>query len=154
MESERIFRLSVWRPARLVTTLDYCADPTNDKNFVFQSDRLQAQVYVWDPGQNDIFSALDKTLVEQFHAKLSEYFAPDLEPGKRSIDQLAKVIAELILTLRRSKHNRWTYSTEKVLQDQAQDENLRVDGPLALLNHLLWLTRVFAHVPGASVTIR
>ena len=107
-----------------------------------------------ESGQNDIFSALDKDLAEQFHTKLSEYFAPDLDPKKRSIDQFAKVIAELILALRASKLDRWTPSTEKVSQDQTQDENLRVDGPLALLNHLLWLTRVFAHVPGASVTIR
>jgi len=154
MESERIFPLSVWRPARLASTFDYPADRTNDKTFVFQPDWLQEQVYVWDPGQNDIFSALDKDLAEQFHAKLSGYFAPDLDPGKRSIDQLAKVIAELILTLRKSKTTRWAFSTEKVSQGQAEDENLRVDGPLALLNHLLWLTRVFAHVPGASVTIR
>ena len=154
MEFERIFRLSVWRPARLASTLDYPADRTMDQKFVFQPNSLQEQVYVWDPGQNDIFSALDKDLAEQFRAKLSEYFAPDLDPEKRSIGLLANVIAELILTLRKSRASRWTYSTEKVSQDQAQDENLRMDGPLALLNHLLWLTRVFAHVPGASVTIR
>jgi len=154
MDTERQFRLSVWRPARLTSVFDYPVDGSNSASFVFEADRLQEQIYVWDPGENDIFSALDKDLAEQFHMKLFGNFPPDLDPGKRSIDQFAKVIDELILTLRKSKPNRWAPSTEKVSQGQADDENLRVDVPLALLNHLLWLIRVFAHVPGASVTIR
>lgn len=154
MEFERLFRLSVWRPARNTSTFDYPADKTNGASFVFKPDQLQEQVYVWDPGQNDIFSALDKDLAKQFREMLYEHFAPNLEPEKRSIAQLAKVVADLNSRLQKTETICWTDSEEVSSQVHTDDENLRVNAPLALLNHLLWLTNVFGHVPGASVTIR
>ena len=154
MEPERLFRLSVWRPARLSSEFDYATDRPNEKSFVFKADRLQEQVYVWDPGANDIFLALDSDLAEQFREKLLGAFAPDLDPAKRSIVQLGKAIGDLISKLQKTKKDYWTSSAEPASNGQADDENLRFDAPLVLLNHLLWLTKVFTNVPGASVTIR
>jgi hypothetical protein len=153
MGSDQLFRLSVWRPARLTSTLNYPSHGVTDKSFLFEPGLLQEEVYVWDPGQNDIFSALDKDLAKQFHEMLSETFNEDSKPEKRSIAQLAKIVTDFGLRLRKSEIS-WTPSEEVVSQGPCDGENFRVNAPLALLNHLSWLIRVFEHVPGASVTIR
>ncbi|HLC15827.1 MAG TPA: hypothetical protein VJL89_06335, partial [Thermodesulfovibrionia bacterium] len=67
MEVQRLFRLSVWRPAKLIRKLDYILDNNEQSpSLAFEPERLHEQVYAWDPGRIDIFIGLDKNLSGMF----------------------------------------------------------------------------------------
>ncbi len=154
MDSERLFRLSVWRPARLSRTVDYHSAEDGDRTYVFEFQRLQEQVYVWDPEPNDVFASLDEDAMKQFRSMLLDNFAPTLDPAKRSVARLVEVVDTLNTKLNEMKTIPWASSPQLVCNDEGEEANLFVNAPLALLNHLRWVSRVFEHVPGASVTFR
>ena len=148
------FRFSVWRPARLIRTFDYPVNTGGDGILVFEPNRLQEQIYIWDPGSNDVFASLDKELGDEFRLYLLEKFDPGLAPEERSIALLGKAVGNLNSKLQKTMTTPWADSQQTVLQGQNDDVNLRVNVPLALLNHLLWIAKVFERVPHASVTVR
>ena len=63
MGSEGIarFQLSVWHPAQLGRRLDYAlTDKDGLKTGVlFDSERLQEEIYHWHPGQEDVWGCIE-----------------------------------------------------------------------------------------------
>ena len=151
----RIFRLSIWRPAKPVRPFDYVfKEREKDHSGTFEPDRLHEQIYVWDPGRIDFFASLSQDLSNKFREMLIDKFAPHLEPGKRSIALFSEVISSLKLELEKVSYYSWSPSEQIVEIGQGDEINLPVNTALALLNHLQWIAGIFYHVPGASVVIR
>lgn len=146
--------LSVWRPARLHRQINYSfaeSTPGVPGGF-FDPERLQEQIYAWDPGPNDVL-ALPVELSTKFKPALMEDFAPDLLPEQRKMEHFSATIDMLDAELRRSGSSYWgdSQEVEFIAGDMV---NLRYNAGLALLHHLRWICKTFEHVPGASVVIR
>ncbi|MDQ1316478.1 MAG: hypothetical protein QG588_125 [Candidatus Poribacteria bacterium] len=155
METIRSFRLSIWQPAKPVRVLDYAfIGKEKDHSSTFEPDRLQEQIYVWDPGPTDIFVGVDKELSNKFHEMLIDKFAQHLEPGERNITLFSEVISNLKLELEKVSYCSWSTFDQTVEINQGDEIYLPVNTALALLNHLQWIAQIFHHVPGASVIIR
>jgi len=156
MENDCIFRVSIWRPARHIRHVDYFPRTSGAEEYRrdFDLEGLYEQVYVWDPGQEDVFLALNDDLSRRFHEALLLDFSPSLPPQKRSLARLAKTVQELKWVLKEEGKSYWADSSQKADSGIGDDINLRVNTAASMLNHLEWVIKSFAHVPGASVVIR
>jgi hypothetical protein len=155
METQRFFRLAVWRPAKPIRPFHYVFEGTDEHSYrIFEQDRLHEQIYAWDPGQVDIFLGLDETLSSRFRGILFDGFAPHLAPQKRSISALYDVVSVLTLELSKRGNYSWSPSEQTIEIEEDDEANLPVNAALALLNHLRWVAKIFMNVPYASVTIR
>jgi hypothetical protein len=153
MANDNLFRLSIWRPARLERPLSFFAT-AKGQPIIFEPDLLQEQIYVWDPGQEDVFLWLDEITVNLFRNVLMEQFAPQLPPSHRNLAQFSKALANLTTKLQKGSHSNWVDSQQGVELGVNETANLRVNTVLSLLQHLYWIFRTFEHMPGASVVIR
>jgi hypothetical protein len=155
MENERLFRLSIWCPAKLVRPLDLTIENVEPPhvNVLFEPERLFEQVYVWEPGQGDVFTCLNATLADQFRQELIEKFAPHLAPEARNMANFANALEILKSALDKNDHFDWVDSgqiTELCINEYT---HLRVNTALSMLRHFHWVLKTFEHLPGASVVI-
>ncbi|KHD06278.1 hypothetical protein PN36_32375 [Candidatus Thiomargarita nelsonii] len=154
MENERLFRLSIWCPAKLARPLDYTNVESQHLNFLFEPERLFEQIYVWEPGQDDVFICLDATLAHKFRQELIEKFAPHIAPETRNMAHFANALESLKLAIHQNGHLDWVDSEQIIEININECTNLRVNTALSMLHHFHWVLRTFEHVPGASVVIR
>ena len=153
MANDNLFRLSIWRPARLERPLSFFAS-VKGQNVVFHPEQLQEQIYIWDPGQEDVFLWLDDITVNQFRNVLIKNFAPQLPPAKRTMAHFSKALEYLTANLQKGSQSNWADSQQGVELGLNENAHLRVNTILSLLQHLHWVFRTFEHMPGASVVIR
>ncbi|MEN8214980.1 MAG: hypothetical protein ABFS56_01090 [Pseudomonadota bacterium] len=117
MENERLFRLSIWCPAKLARPLDYSYENVESQhlNLLFEPERLLEQIYVWEPGQDDVFVCLDATLAHKFSHELIEKFAPDIAPEIRDMANFAKALESLKLAIHQNNaHLDWVDSEQVI----------------------------------------
>jgi hypothetical protein len=155
MEKEHLFRFSIWCPAKLARPLDYIYEKGESQhlNVWFETERLFEQVYVWEPGQDDVFACFDANFAQQFRQELIEKFAPHLAPEIRSMANFAKALESLQLALENDQLD-WVESGQFIELSTHEYTHLRVNTALAMLHHFHWVLRTFEHMPGASVIIR
>jgi hypothetical protein len=156
------FRLSVWRPARLGRQLHYFPevgesiaaqhDPTGR---LLEHSALQEELYLWDPGKEDIWSSIkDSKIEESFRDSFLRPFAPSLAPKSRSLAAFGAALMQFRKTAGPAlSASPWALANQEALFG-GERVNLRTHSLLAVLNHLSWIFATFEHVPGASVTIR
>lgn len=153
---ERLFRLSIWRPAKLPRPIDYFSPPSasEEGGKAFCLDGIYEQVYAWDPGLDDPFLSLEKETARKFRDLLFVEFAPNRPPERRSLTHLAEKLEDIKRNIYESESSFWVPSTQKVDNESGDDINLRLNAARALIIHLEWLIKTFEHLPGACVVIR
>jgi hypothetical protein len=151
------FRLSVWRPAQLGRHMDYALPPdgTPLSGNVFDSARLQEEIYHWHPGQEDVWGCIESpSLSSELRDLFVEGFAPNRSPNERSIIEFQKSVERFGAALSKAGTATWADAMQTVRVSRHEPVNLRGNIALSLWHHMDWIVRTFGSVPGASVTIR
>ena len=157
LEAIARLRLSVWRPAQLGRQLEYATSEKDETGggVVFDSARLQEEIYHWDPGQEDVWGCIaSPALARELRDLLVETFAPNRSPEDRSMAQFQQAVDRLGKAMTKDDASTWADMQQMVKIGRKDSANLRGNTALALWNHLEWIVRTFGSVPGASVTIR
>jgi hypothetical protein len=116
--------------------------------------QLHEQIYSWAPDEIDIWGSLkDAAQTHKARGALVETFDPSRPVKERGMEQLAKALGVLREILDNAASTDWSECDEYVRSGEDQ-VNLRANTILLLYRHLEWVWRIFAHVPGASVTVR
>lgn len=148
------FRLSVWRPAQLDRSVDYYLGGKGEAA-LFDSSRLQEQLYQWNPGLEDILSSVaNQQQAQELRRIFFEEFAPHRSPSDRSIEKFAEVTRRLRDQLVPKGVVSWSDVGQEIEAGNLNTLNLRANLPLSMLSHLEWIVEVFGEVPGASIAIR
>jgi hypothetical protein len=148
-QSSSLFRLAVWKPAN--PTRRFMVLSAKDSPFDYQ---LHEQIYSWEPDGVDIWGSLrESTLMPAARAALIEAFDPNKPVKDRGLDQLRKAVEVLGRILKKKDATDWSECEEYIKMGDDQI-NMRANTILLLHRHLDWIVKVFAHVPGASVTVR
>jgi|GEM_PF-1732183 len=148
-QTSSLFRLAVWKPANPIRR--FMVLSTKDVPFDYQ---LHEQIYAWEPDGVDIWGSLrESARMTEARAALIEAFDPNKPVKERGLDQLRKAIEVLGKILQEKDATGWSECEEFVKMGEDQI-NIRANTILLLYRHLDWIWRVFAHVPGASVTVR
>jgi hypothetical protein len=157
LENSPRFRLSVWRPARLVRHLDYPSteDENNAVGVTFDSARLHEEIYQWHPGQEDVWAFINSAdLVRECRELFVENFAPNRPPAQRSMVQFQLAVSRLGEALALKNASSWADTIQTANVTRSEAANLRGNCALSLWHHMEWIVRTFGSVPGASVIIR
>lgn len=160
MASEGIvrFQLSVWRPAQLGRPMDYASsdeDGAAKGVVVFDSSRLQEEIYHWYPGQEDVWGCIESpALAREFRDLFIEGFAPHRPPEQRAMAHFQRAVDRLGEALSNPGTSSWADTMQMVRVGRHEPVNLRGNTALSLWHHMEWIVRTFGSVPAASVTIR
>jgi hypothetical protein len=151
---ETLFRLEVWRPARLGRRLVRDAK-TQSRGFVaLQSDSIHEQAYGWRL-QGDVWTSLgNSSEAKQIRVDLMAQFAADLPPEKRGFDALEALVERMGAFLGDGGNRAWQAWEPAGPLGEDADDLCQIQPVLALYHHLRWLCDVFHDLPGASVTVR
>jgi hypothetical protein len=148
-QSSSLFRLAVWKPANPARRLMVSSSASSIDY------QLHEQVYSWAPDEIDIWGSLkDQGQTNAVRAALVERFDPSRPVKDRSISHLGDALAVLRTILESPSATDWSECEEYVKTGDDDQVNLRANTILLLYRHLEWVWRIFAHVPGASVTVR
>ena len=122
---------------------------------LFDPSGMLEEIYVWDTGPHDVFAAPSAEAKERIRRDLLDSFAPNRSPADRSVDRFLGAVSGLLQDpgLRPGTKN-WADGPDVVMTAAGEERNLRVDATLGVLRHFLWVGRVYASVPGASVLLR
>ncbi len=159
MASEGIarFRLSIWRPAQLGRQLDYALTDGDNASgrVIFNSDRLQEEIYHWHPGQEDVLGSVEPPgLSSELRDLFVERFAPSRSPEQRSMANFRQAVQRLGEVLTKDGKSSWSDMMQMVRVGRRDPVNLRGNAALSLWQHMEWIVSTFGSMPGASVTIR
>ncbi len=152
--SETLFRLNVWRPARIERSLMYENRDANGEGISeLQEGHLHEQIYSWRLG-GDVWTALrDDDDSKNIKKSLTTGFECGLPPNERGFGKMGSILTELRDYLTEESNRSWQM-WDQLTDEDDQDSAYQVQPLLALYHHLQWLCDVFQDVPGASVTIR
>lgn len=143
-------RLSVWRPASLERTYLYGPQPYS----LLDRSRLLEQIYSWDSGPYHPRGAATPQVATAIDQSLLEPFAQRHPPSKRSVRHFLHALSSLLDDPKLQPGTSWSDCEELVTTDAGEELNLRVNVTLSVLHHFLWVARIYADVPHASVLIR
>ena len=149
------FRLSIWRPARLDGVYLYATggtSGTNHSSFLDPSTVLE-QIYTWDPGPYDLDLSCTTKAAKRIADGLLRPFGEHRPPAKRSVPYFTRALHELLEDPELQTGTFWS-DCEETITDGDSVVNVRANTPLGVLRHCLWIARVYADVPDASVLIR
>lgn len=161
MDPTTQLRLSVWKPAAFRRTHLFAppTDPSgfNSKNFApLGSATVLKEIYSWDAGPHDIFSACDSEFGNDIRERLLEPFSPGRPPTERGVSQFAEVLEDFLREPRLLSDTHWSDCQEQARggPTPGDETNFRANVTLAALRHFAWVAQVFRHVPHACVLLR
>lgn len=146
------FRLSIWKPAELLSVVDYAPEGSSHPE-KFNQDYLHEQIYQWDPGSIDVWICLEGGNSSEDIREMLNMFSPDLHPSKRDMKSFSSFVETLVKLAEQSKASSWSDTTETI-ESKLEETNLRCNSFVALVNHLQWVLNVFEGIPNSSVAIR
>lgn len=154
-ETETRLRLSVWRPARLDgTCLHVTASASSRERYaILDTSTVLEQIYVWVPSPYDPALSWSPTVAERVAGRLLRLFGEDFSPAERPVGRFQQAVSDLLADPEVQAGTCWSDS-EDTVTDGDTELNLRVNATLGVLRHMLWISRVYADVPDASVLIR
>ncbi len=129
----------------------YVAAQAEAPRLIGSEDTLE-QVYTWSTRENPkagIYSDADMRVVGD---QLIRPFAPDRNPGDRTLTHLRATIDALAPLAQDPARSSW--SAAQTPGPLGEDSPLWLHGLHALVRHLDWVHAVFRDVPGASVTVQ
>ena len=156
---EPALRLSVWQPASFSRAY---FDPGTGKR-ILPSD-YQEEIYTWDTGSHDLFGLLPVEVSERVHDAFAPFLDSKRAPSERSVLEFRRIVLGLLDRLFGCAPSveqegslvasaGWSESQDTVVTVDGE-MNLRVNTPLGVLRHYLWIAEVFSSIPGASVLLR
>lgn len=154
IETDTPFRLSVWRPARLVRPLTQESEAGGQPRCSELSvETLHEQIYTWVPQEDVLSGEADPNTGDQIREVLVQRFNPHHPPADRSFDKLGDALATIGTVLAKRKAV-WSECQTCARGLDDPDTHLRSDLLRGLHLHLTWIFGVFKDVPGASVAVR
>lgn len=151
MVAETLFRLDVWKPARLDKQLAYGEETVVRE---LHAEHLHEQVYSWKL-KGDVWTALSGDDVgDKLKEDLISGFDCSLPPEDRDLSKMKSLIDRLVAFLHNETNRQWQTWPQSTNDDNDQDCLYQVQPLLALCQHLKWIYDIFQDVPGASITIR
>ena len=112
---------------------------------------LQKEVFSWRMLEDAFGGIIDPLERDRLTQVLSQTMAPDVHPRDRSIASLRAFVDDANRILAARGGVDWSDSQNPLSDD---DERLRLNALLALVNHLSWLIAIFKDQPNVSVSIR
>ncbi len=145
-------RLSIWRnfvPKRPILNQD--SHSQNPQIWASGSVNLQEEIYAWYTQESPFDGIVDDVTRENLREKLFGKLDASLPPSERGIAVLKEFIevAETALTDEKAE---WTISQNASDDDEKFTD--KVNGLLAVTQHLKWLVDCFSDRPGISVSVR
>lgn len=153
-ESEVRLRLSVWRPTSLEGEYLYGQNKVVDLEdySLLNKSALLEQIYTWDTGPYDVFGACPQEVNERIRQVLVNPFGQHQLPRNRGIRCFQQALHAILNDQELRNATSWSDCPETL--PGLDDLNLRANVTLGVLRHFLWVARVYADVPDASVLIR
>ena len=154
-EPETPLRFSVWRPARLDGTYLHVTGEANGPihSALLDGSAVLEQIYAWDPGPHDFASSSSSAAVQRITERLLRPFGEHRPPAERQVGRFLEAVNELLDESEVQAGTHWSDCEDTVTAGDTE-LNLRVNAAVGVLTHFLWIARVFADVPAASVLIR
>ena len=121
------------------------------KEWTDDSSDLLKEVFSWRMLEDAFGGIIDPTARARLTTLLSDTLAPDRHPRDRSVASLRTFIDAANRVLETGGVD-WSGSQNQLSDDD--EEALRLNALLALVNHLSWLIAVFDDQPNVSVSIR
>lgn len=112
---------------------------------------LLKEVFSWRMLEDAFGGIIDPAERARLTTLLSDTMAPARRPGDRSVESLRAFVDAATEVLGRSGVD-WSASQNHLSEED--EEALRLNALLALVNHLSWLIAVFEDQPNVSVSIR
>ena len=151
------FKVSIWTPfvpqtalLKSATVAASGSDPPTVSELIEDSTDLQKEAFSWRMLEDAFAGIINLLERERLTKLLSETMATDIHPHHRSVASLRAFVDDAKRVLA-SGGVEWSGSQSPPSED---DEALRLNTLLALVNHLSWLIAVFEDQPNVSVTIR
>ena len=153
-EPDARFHFSVWRPARLDRTYLHVAGngSGSGRTTLLDGSAVLEQLYAWDPGPHDFALSSSPVATQRITDCLLLPFGEHHPPAKRAVRRFLQSVTELLVDSEVQSGTHWSDCEDTVPGDA--ESNLRINAVLGVLRHLLWIARVYAEVPAASVLIR
>ncbi len=154
-EPEIRLRFSVWRPARLDGTYLHVTQGAGGPEHcaLLDGSTVLEQMYAWDPGPYDFALSSSAAAAQRITDRLLRPFDAHHPPEERRVRRFLQAITELLDDPEVQSGTYWS-DCEDTVPAGDTELNLRVNAALGVLRHLLWIARVYADVPAASVLIR
>lgn len=153
-ESEVRLRLSIWRPASLEG--QYLYGPNEaiglEHYSLLNKSALLEQIYTWDTGPYDVFGTCPQEVNERIRQDLVDPFGQHQPLHNRGIRCFQQTLHTILDDQDLRNATSWSDCPETL--PDVDDLNLRANVTLGVLRHFLWVARVYADVPDASVLIR
>ena len=154
-EPDTGFRLSIWRPARLGGPHLQIAGNGNgsERSSLLDAGTVLEQIYAWDPGPCDPGANSSSNAKERLDELLLRPFGAHRPPAERRVDCFVRAVLALLDDPAVQQETFWSDCEETVPTD-GSELNLRVNAAMGVLRHFLWVARVYADLPDASVLLR
>lgn len=149
------FRLSIWRPARLDGVYLHAAGSASgtEHSSILDVSKVLEQIYAWEPGPYDLDLSCTSNAAERIAVGLLRPFGEQCPPEKRRVTYFLNAIQEMLGDPEIQTGTFWS-DCEETIADGDTVVNVRVNTALGVLRHCLWIARVYADIPHASVLIR
>ena len=154
-EPDARFHFSVWRPARIDRTYLHVTGSGcgSERTTLLDGSAVLEQLYAWDPGPHDFASSSSSAAVQRITERLLRPFGEHRPPAERQVGRFLEAVNELLDESEVQAGTHWSDCEDTVTAGDTE-LNLRVNAAVGVLTHFLWIARVFADVPAASVLIR
>ena len=154
-EPEIRLHVSLWRPTRFEGTFLYLTGGAggSERSALLDGSSVLEQIHAWDPGPYDYALSSSSAAVERITDRLLRPFGEHRPPAERHVRRFLEAVTELLDDPEVQSGTYWSDGEETVSAGDSE-LNLRVNTALGVLRHLLWIARVYADVPAASVLIR